>query len=496
MGINTRRGLLIAAGAGAGALGTRHLFTESTIQGEAWPPAIKSDTPVLDDASELSATPVAEHLTLRGKPDKALHDELRAKIKQASGQGVPLVASTARHSMGAQSLAKKGIAISLEQQHLEADKASSTFRVAAGMRWRDVIQRLDEIGFSPAVMQSNNDFGVASTFCVNAHGWPVPYSGFGSTVKSLRLLTASGELLNCSRTENQELFAMSMGGYGLTGLITELDVAMVPNARLNASFEVMPGAELGNRFAQLLAEDSDVQMAYGRLDISLDDFFSEALLISYRTDENQSDVPAATGSGWFSHFSRHIFRAQLDSDRVKSARWAMEKDLAPRINNESVTRNSLINEPVVTLDDKDPARTDILHEYFIEPSRFAEFVVACQEVIPTSYQDLLNITLRYVAPDKESALSYAPVPRIAAVMLFSQEKSRRGEQDMARMTRELIERTLAIGGSYYLPYRLHATTDQFDRCYPNAAKFAKYKREVDSKLVYRHALWDQYLAKY
>ncbi len=495
MGINTRRGLLLAAGAGAGALGTRHLFTESKVQGQTWPPALPAGTTVLDDASELSGTPVAEHLTLSADPGEALLGPLRDKLKLAREQKVPLVASTARHSMGAQSLPKHGIAVSLEQQFLEADKSSGTFRVAAGMRWRDVIQRLDAVGFSPAVMQSNNDFGVASTFCVNAHGWPVPFSGFGSTVKSLRLLTADGELLNCSRTENSELFGMSMGGYGLTGLITDLDVAMVPNARLNASYEVMPGTDLGKRFAQLLADDPKVQMAYGRLDISLDDFFSEALLIAYRADEDQSDVPPASGSGWFSHFSRYVFRAQLDSDRVKSARWAMEKDLAPRINNEAVTRNSLINEPVVTLEDRDPARTDILHEYFVEPTRFAEFVVACQEVIPSSYQDLLNITLRYVAPDKESALSYAPVPRIAAVMLFSQEKSQRGEQDMARMTRALIERVLAIGGSYYLPYRLHATQDQFDRCYPNAAGFAKFKREVDGQQVFRHALWDQYLAR-
>jgi len=40
-----------------------------------------------------------------------------------------------------------------------------------------------------------------------------------------------------------------------------------------------------------------------------------------------------------------------------------------------------MNEPVITLDDRDSFRTDILHEYFIGPARFPEFVKACQEVI-------------------------------------------------------------------------------------------------------------------
>ncbi len=93
-----------------------------------------------------------------------------------------------------------------------------------------------------------------------------------------------------------------------------------------------------------------------------------------------------------------------------------------------------MNEPVVTLDDRDPFRTDILHEYFVPPARFAEFVKACQAVIPASYQQLLNITLRYVNTDRDSVLAYAPEPRIAAVLLFSQEKTVRGETDMARMT--------------------------------------------------------------
>jgi FAD/FMN-containing dehydrogenase len=85
------------------------------------------------------------------------------------------------------------------------------------------------------------------------------------------------------------------------------------------------------------------------------------------------------------------------------------------------------------------------------------------------------------------------VPRIAAVMLFSQEMTTRAEADMARMTQGLIDAVLGIGGSYYLPYRLHATDAQFQRAYPRAAEFAAFKRQVDPGLIFRNALWDRYL---
>ena len=98
---------------------------------------------------------------------------------------------------------------------------------------------------------------------------------------------------------------------------------------------------------------------------------------------------------------------------------------------------------------------------------------------------MLNITLRYVDADRDSVLAYAPEPRIAAVLLFSQEMTARGEADMGRMTHELIERVLQLGGTYYLPYRPHASLDQLLRGYPRAQEFAVKKREVDRDLRFR-----------
>jgi len=492
MGAFTRRSLLLGAGAAVGIAGSRWWSNENIPAGQPFPATNASGT-VLNDASLLSPTPVHKHIVKSDDPSEAFIESLRNELAEAKSERRPFCVSAARHSMGGQSLPKDGTAITLDQNWLEADRDNALYRVAAGMRWNNIIKRLDDIDFSPAVMQSNNDFGVASTFCVNAHGWPVPFSGMGSTVYAFKMMLADGELVECSREKNPDLFDATMGGYGLTGIITELDVDMVPNSRLLPTYEVIQGKNFGTKLMETLKGNEKIQMAYGRLDVRIDGFFDEGLMITYAPTTNQGNLPEASSSGFLSHASRHIFRSQLQSDRMKGVRWFVETELGPNTGGGEVTRNSLINEPVVTLDDRDPTRTDILHEYFVAPERFAEFVDACQDVIPSSYQELLNITLRYVKMDEESLLSYAPVDRIACVMLFSQEMSTRSEADMHRMTEALIERTLAIGGTYYLPYRLHARQDQFRRGYPKAQEFAALKRQIDPGLLFRNSLWDKYM---
>jgi FAD/FMN-containing dehydrogenase len=279
-----------------------------------------------------------------------------------------------------------------------------------------------------------------------------------------------------------------MGGYGLVGLITEIAVGYELNELLEPSFRTMPAADFAPAFE---AAARSHPMAYGRLDVSRDGFLEEALLVAYAPVSGQE--PPVEGSGFLSRASRPVFRAQVGSDWVKRRRWWMETSLAPRLAG-PITRNTLLNEPVATLDDRDPGRTDILHEYFVAPDRFADFLDTARRIIPASWQELLNITVRWVERDPESVLSYAPDgPRIASVLLFSQEMTARGEADMRRMTSELIEATLGMGGSYYLPYRPHATVEQFRRAYPRWEEFAALKRRVDPGLRLRNGFWDNYL---
>src|SRR5580765_7350262 len=140
----TRRALLLGATAGIGALAGRQCLLPTNDPGPRFPdPQIAGGAGVLDDASQLSPTPVASHLTIGEDPRAGAVERIRAALAEARAAHRPFIASAARHSMGGQSLALNGTVVTLDQSWLEADTAAGTYRVAAGVRWSTVIAKLD-----------------------------------------------------------------------------------------------------------------------------------------------------------------------------------------------------------------------------------------------------------------------------------------------------------------------------------------------------------------
>lgn len=476
-----RRDLLIGATMSAAALSMRQSFAQPRL--------------VLNDASRLNPTPVFSHFVATSGSEADVIARLRRELKDAAAAKRSVCVGAARHSMGGQSLPRNGQAITLDLDIVEPDTANRTYRVHAGTRWHQVIAQLAKIGFSPAVMQSNSDFGVASTFSVNAHGWPVPYGPFGATVRAIRLMLADGSIITCSRNENAELFGLAMGGYGLFGIILDLEAEMVENLSLRPAYEIMPATSFAEKF-RAATRDPAIKMMYGRLNVARETFFDEALLVTYRSEVVPASAlpPVSRGGGFMTGLSRELYRAQTGSETMKKVRWFAETVANPALSSGVATRSNLMNEPVANLEGRDRSRTDILHEYFVAPERFNEFLEGCRSIIPKAASEFLNVTLRYVARDETSVLAYAKTDRIAAVMSFSQAMTPEGEVDMLTTTEALIDMVGGIGGSFYLPYRLHARADQIASIYPRVGDFIARKTHYDPSLVFRNLMWDTYFA--
>ncbi|WP_232630758.1 FAD-binding oxidoreductase [Methylobacterium sp. Leaf118] len=439
----------------------------------------------------MSPTRVARHVLVPSEPGEARVARLRAELKAAAAEGRPVAVGVARHSMGGQSLVPEGVALTLEGGGVEIDTAARRYRAAAGTRWRQVIPALDAAGLSPAVMQSNNDFGIGSTFCVNAHGWAVPCGPFGTTVRHLRLLLADGTLVACSPTEEPELFAHAMGGYGLFGLVVDLELDAVPNRALAPDLARLPADGFADAFLRTV-RTPEVAMAYGRLSVSRSRFLEEAVLVAFRARTGPVPPPEAASLPWL---QRLIYRGQTGSEAGKRLRWLAETQVAPHLAPGRVARNALLNVSAAVLANRDPARVDILHEYFLPPEGLAAFLAACRTILPAAGGELLNVTLRHVEADPIACLAYAPQARIAAVMSFSHDRTPEADAAMGAMTRRLIEAAIGLGGSFYLPYRTQAHPDQVRRAYPRADAFAALKRRYDPDLRFRNGLWDAYFAQ-
>jgi len=106
---------------------------------------------------------------------------------------------------------------------LDFDAATGTLTCEAGMSFADVIRWWLPRGWFPPVTPGTKFVSLGGAIAADVHGKNHHRDGtIASFVDALSLLTADGETLRCSRTENADVFWATVGGMGLTGMILDV----------------------------------------------------------------------------------------------------------------------------------------------------------------------------------------------------------------------------------------------------------------------------------
>jgi FAD/FMN-containing dehydrogenase len=443
----------------------------------------------IDDASRLNVTAVAEVWPVPADAKQA-EAHLKELLARARRDQLKVSIAGARHSMGGHAIATGGIVVDmLPFRAMKLNAAKDMLHVQAGARWSDVIPLLDVYGRSPWVMQSNNSFSVGGSLSVNCHGWQFDRPPIASTVESFRLMLADGQIVRCSRDENAELFSLALGGYGLFGIILDAELRVVPNEKYRVKQFIVPAEEALATFQSNAPGRPDVRMVYARLNVARERLFRDVIITCFHQEAGDPPPLVTTEAD---ALRRLIFRGSAQDDYGKTLRWDAETRLNPLIADAVVSRNQLFNESVTVFENRSNKTTDILHEYFVPQQQAGTFVLDVTEILARHKPDLLNVTVRQINEDRDSFLRYADQPIFSFVMLLVQERTPAGEERMRALTQELIEASLKRGGRYYLPYRLHATPEQFRRAYPQSKEFFEKKREYDPDEVF----WNEFYARY
>ena len=447
------------------------------------------ETSFIDDASGMNQTRHSGILELPADFNQSV-SLLRLTLAHALREGKKIIPFGARHSMGKQSLKENAIHVNLRE--LRAMRMEDgLLRVQAGARWSQVIEFLAPQGLAPEVMQSNADFSIGGTLSVNAHGWQPGRPPVSSTVEKIRILTADGILKTCSRTENQDLFRHAIGGYGMMGIILEAWIRPVRNEILRSSHEITTPSEFLNLWVKMKKEP--VRLAFGRLSVAPNSFFERILLVSYVSTDETSRSSVGVKTGFATSLSRAIFRASLGSERGKNFRSLME-GVAGGEAGGTHPRANLLFEPVRIFANNDPDKIDLLLEIFIPQEKFSDFVPIAAHLLRNRSDELLNVTVREIARDTDSALPYAKEKVFGLVMLFTLDRTVNAEKKFGDLNRDLIECALDHGGTFYLPYRNHASSSQLNRAYPELDSFLAAKGSTDPQSVFASGFHDYLLA--
>jgi FAD/FMN-containing dehydrogenase len=446
-----------------------------------------------NDASRMNLTAVRELRVAPADTAKA-EQELAALLAEAEAKGWKVSLAGARHSMGGHTMYPGGIVVDMRPlATMELDEATNVLHVGAGALWHDVLTYLDLHGRSVGVMQSNNSFTVGGSISVNCHGWQVDRPPIASTVRGYRLMKADGSIVQCRREENAEMFSAALGGYGLFGIILDVELATVPNRRYKLDRRAVETPQLPATWDNTVAAHPDAaEMVYGRLNVMASRFLEDALVYVMYVDPDQSAAIPTMHEPESVQLRRNVFRGAAEDEYGKKLRWQAELKWQPKIGGNAFSRNQLLNEGVEIFQNRSDETTDILHEYFVPRSAFGAFVERVRTIVPKHDGNLLNVTVRSIETDTDTQLRYASEPVYSLVMLFQQARDELGDEKMAAMTRELIDAALEVGGRYYLPYRLHATREQFRRAYPQADAFFALKRKYDPHELFQNQFYLKY----
>ena len=111
---------------------------------------------------------------------------------------------------------------------LSFDPESGLLDCEAGVLLADLLSTFAPRGWFPPVVPGTALVTVGGMIAADVHGKNHHRDGsFGNHVESFRLATGDGEVLNCSRDENADLFRATLGGMGLTGVLLSASFRMV-----------------------------------------------------------------------------------------------------------------------------------------------------------------------------------------------------------------------------------------------------------------------------
>jgi len=398
-----------------------------------------------------------------------------------------------RFSMGGQIAITGGL--HLDMRHMKRvvwlRAAEHRVRVQAGITWRDLQEVLDPLDLSVRTMQSYSNFTVGGAVSVNCHGRYVGHGPISHSVRALQLVLADGRIVEASRQENPELLAAAVGGYGAIGVITEVELDLDDNTRMERRIENVPLGEYLKFFADKVLNDRDSVMH--NADLIPPQFDAPVAITWRRTDKALTSRFRLVPRGQSYTVKRQALWALTELPGAASLREPATA-VASRIRPEVAWRN---HEASLDLAQLEPLSrttlTYVLNEYFIPPRRFEVFAREMGAILRRRNVAAVNVSIRHSPADTLALLPWAREEVFSFVLFYRQGLDLAAQQAVGEWTRELVEATLRHEGRYYLPYQLHATREQFERAYPEVAQLRQLKSRVDPQGRFSNSLWQKYL---
>ena len=449
-------------------------------------PAVEAGLVVNDLHSQLNATRVDAIV----KPRTL--EELRTAVMRASAAGKSVCVAGGRHAMGGQQFGDAAVLIDTRalNRFLSLDAESGMIDAEAGIQWPELLEQLGAAQEGQASQwgiyqkQTGADrLSIGGALACNAHGRGLTLKPIVQQVDSFDLLDATGEICTCSRTRNENLFRLVIGGYGLFGIVTRVRLKLRPRTKVRRVVALGETGSIMEQFDEKIRSGflyGDYQFA---TDSSRDSFLRRGIFSCYEPVD--SDTPLTPNPArlnpedwarltFYSHTRKRLAFDVYSSRYLKTSGqiyWADSQLAASYVDNYHELLDKATGAAVKA--------TEMITEIYVERPRLAAFMDDARRVLRDRKANVIYGTVRLIEQDDETFLAWARKPYACVIFNLHVVHTPEGTASAADAFRALIDLGIQYGGSYYLTYHRWARRDQVERCYPQMAEFLTLKRHHD-----------------
>ena len=248
-------------------------------------PEREAATVVNDIHSQLNRTRVDAIV----KPQTV--DEVRRAIALARARGASVSVAGGRHAMGGQQFGEASCLVDMRALNrvLAFDADRGHVIVEGGIEWPELIDHLNrtqegcERQWGIYQKQTGADrLSIGGALACNAHGRGLALKPIVQQVEAFDLVGAAGDVRTCSRTENSDLFRLAIGGYGLFGIVTRVQLELRPRVKVRRIVRIGEMPTIVDRFEERIREGylyGDFQFA---TDSNRDSFLQRGVFSCYQ----------------------------------------------------------------------------------------------------------------------------------------------------------------------------------------------------------------------
>jgi len=396
-----------------------------------------------------------------------------------------------RHAMGGQQFGTGSRLLDMSdfKQVLSFDGSAGTITVESGICWPDLMSYLRQVQAGQnqqwGIVQKQtgaDKLSLGGALAANVHGRGLRFKPIIQDVEAFTLMDAEGNLRTCSRTQNPELFKLVIGGYGLFGVVTSVQLRLRLRHQVMREVEILQIDQVVDAFERRIAEGC----LYGDFQFSIDessgDFLNCGVFSTYRPVK-ESIIPQVQRQLSNKDWSELVYLAhsnrKLAFEKYAAHYLATHGQVYWSDTHQLSTYNDHYHRDLDLKLASPHSGSEVITEVYVPRRQLADFMREAAIYLRTEGPEVIYGTVRLIERDDETFLPWAKDAYACVIFNLHTEHSRQGLDKSARAFRQLIDLASERQGSYYLTYHKYATPQQLLRCYPQFPEFLRLKKKYD-----------------